>query len=306
MAELTKHKRTLTTQTLTSGQLNTYKLPRDYYIQKVFLYFTLTYTNGATAPTLIEDAPFTIIKHLRLKTAGWKNITLVDVTPKSFISLMKLEHKIGLYYEALDTTASTQFTKHFVLDLDFVINRLDSYDVSAVIPAFTFSSLTLELDVGDGNDLASANPPTIDSITVAPTLTEIISDQEIATLDYYLISRELSIANQLDLETGLSLRRLMLLVKDSSGDRSDSIVSKYNVYTGKTPIIPDTEFLHSKLMDRQEYGISPDTGVTMVDFANINDIQGMLDLTQAKEGDVKLGLTYSGSGSIELLYNWIG
>ena len=300
------HKRTRTTTTLTLSDTNTLKLPRDYYIQGIMLLFSLTYTNGATAPTLVEDAPFTLINKLRFKVAGWKNETLIDVTPKNFISLMKLDNQIAPYYEALDTTASTQFTKTFALGLDFRINKLDRYDTLVSIPSFTYSSVEIELQVGDANDLASANPPTIDSLKVTPTLTELISDEQFDTLDYYLISRSPSLSSEMDLETGKMLRRLLLLTKDSSGNRSNAIISKYAVKVGSTPIISDTDYITSQLMDREEYGIAPDTGVTIIDFAQINDIMNSLDLSNAKEGDIKLANTIADTtGGIELLYNWI-
>jgi len=301
------HKRTLSWKTLTENDVNTYKLPRNYYIQQIALLFELKYTTGSSAPTFVEDAPFTIIKRLRFKIAGAKNRTLVDVLPKSFISLCKLDNRLAPYSDTLGTNTSTAYTVNFMLKLDFRIDKANKYDTLAVIPAFQFSSVEVEMQVGDADDLASANAPTINYIKVKPTLTEIITDEAIESLEYYLISREHTLTeSEIDLETGKVLRRLLLLTKDSSGNRSNSIINTYAIKVGKTPIISDTHFVTSRLVDREEYQVAPDTGVTMIDFADINDIENALDLTEAKEGDIKLEMDVADSnGKIELLYNWI-
>ena len=295
--------------TLTTNTTNTIKLPRDYYIQKILLHFELTYTNGATAPTFVEDAPFTLINRLRLELAGYKNVTLVDVTPKSYVSLVTLDSQIAPYSDTLGTTASTQYTVDFSIPIDFRINKDDDYDTSAVIPSFAFSSVELKIDVGTASDLASANAPTIDSLKVTPMLVELVTDEEFSTFEYYLVSRNVSISatgtQRFDLETGKILRRLLLLTKDSSGNRSNSIINDYAVLVGETPIRAKTKFKASRFQDRLEYGINPDTGVTILDFANYNDVMNSLDLTNAKEGDVKLECDVASTGSFELLYNWI-
>ena len=299
-------RRTLDTKSLTLNTTNTLELPRDYLIQQILLNFKLNMDTGASAPTYIEDAPHTIVKRMRLYVTGKRNEILYDVMPKAFVSLQEIDYRVTPYSDSLPGASQTGVDVNFVWKVDFRIDKSDMYDVMSSLDSYRYSSVRLEFEVGTASDLASANQPTINSFDVTPTLIEFIPDDfEFEPITKYVYVREVDIANSIDLETGKVLRRLGLLVKDASGNRSNTIVSKYEILKGANPIVPVVSFSHSRFMDRIEYQGTNPAGFTMVDFANVNAIEGSQNLENAKEGDVKLKLTYSGSGKLELLYDWV-
>lgn len=289
-------------------------IPRDRFIQEIILRLVGTY-DSTTAPTMIAEAGYSIIRQLRLIANG--NDVLRAISGFNLHALNWFDLHGTVLENVLPNGASKADEPwSFALIMPFKINPLDPFDVGALLPAMDFSSLRLYCDWGAVSDLASANVPTdIEGKTnLYLSLREaFITEEEAIALwgrDWEgLIKNYITevvktidatygeFQFQHDLPTGMILRRTLLKVIVNSL-RVNTGVTKYKI-SQESPVKRDLlerEWYRSQIQDKAEYRVGSHwtdalavAQAITIDGISIMDYEKLpcIDATGLKKGDIK-------------------
>jgi hypothetical protein len=297
-------KRTLATETLNKSQENYIDLPRDYFIQKMLLRLDITYSTGTSVNK--SGTIWDVIKEVRVEREGKRSDTPFKLTGQQIRALSKYDYmKEPSYTDFITTTSQTGVLAQAFIPVDFRIDKWNDTDVSALLDAFNYSALKLVVKLGSESDVGSGY--TFSAQSLVPTLVEAIpesGEKAISVFNHtlsYASFGSVSANQACDLRTGAIMRRLALITT------SNSAITDFEIKSGAQNVIPKTNFLANQNIDLIEYSPpSIETGWAFIDFAEINGVQGALNLMDAKQGDVKLFITPSGSSaSVTVLYDLI-
>ncbi|MEM3423570.1 MAG: hypothetical protein QXE51_03300 [Nitrososphaeria archaeon] len=295
-------RRSLAQATLTKGAETTVDIPRDYFIQRMLLKVDVTYNTGSSVSK--TGTIWDLIKEVRVQREGQRSDIPFKMTGQQIRGLAKYDYmKEPSSTDFSTATGQSGLVATAYVPVDFRIDKWNDADISALLDAFNYSSLKLVLNMGTESDVGTGY--TFSSITVIPTLVEVVPEsleKDFKPLNHtmsYASFGSLSANQPADLRTGLALRRLVLITS------SDSAITSFRILSGSQNVIPETNFLANKQIDLIEYSPpSLETGWTIVDFSEINGLKGILNLYDAKQGDVKLYVTpSSGSASVTVIYD---
>jgi hypothetical protein len=297
-------KRTLAPATLTKGQVNFIDIPRDYFIQKMLLRLDVTYNTGGSVSK--SGTIWDLVSEVAIQREGKRSDIPFKLTGQQIRALSKYDYmKEPTYTDFITTASQTGVLAQAFIPIDFRIDKWNDTDVSALLDAFNYSALKLAVTLGTEATIGSGY--TFTGITLYPTLVEAVPESGEKAISVF--NHTLSYANfgsvsanqACDLRTGAIMRRLALITT------SNSAITDFEIKSGAQNVIPKTNFLANQNIDLIEYSPpSIETGWTFVDFAEINGVQGALNLMDAKQGDVKLFIYPSGSSaSVTVLYDLI-
>ena len=161
----TPNERTLTNMMLVDNEpLNIKKLGLDGAYRWIVLTFILNMTNGGVSPTFKEDGFFKYFTAVGIRRNG-KNFKFNQ--PLRF-AFKKQTADLGTqpFYQAPVTTINATYDAIAQYTVHFAENILDENDVTALLQTGNLTNFELIISTGDVNDIASANPPTINTRTV--------------------------------------------------------------------------------------------------------------------------------------------
>ena len=292
--------RSLAPQTLTKGVENDIALPRDYFMQRMFAKLTVTYDTGTSVTK--SGTIFDLIKNLELQMIGGKVRTILSALTGTDLRYMYKYDKLGLdpAYTDFSTTASLSgATAELYIPLDWRINKADSRESISALDTFNQSSVTLKLTMGSESDIGSGY--TFSSIVLNLLTVEFDAlGQAVQVVPRYIVglTKSFDDGSPIDIPTGNLLRRMLLNIPSG--------VTDIEMKSGADVVLPKSSVSQMQVKDVFEYGLTGGviSGYVMVDFAKVNGLEGTLDLTHAKQGDVKLYL-YGTSGSVRFIYDSI-
>jgi hypothetical protein len=314
----------------------TLEVPRDAYIQDIYLAVNLAVLNGTTAQTMTKRQLFSIFTKIELIENGTTGRVSIDgarfydmmyemlgAEPLVWVNNIA----VGSGNTTFSVTDSTTSTIYFEVPLLFRTNARNEFDVSGVIPAFAFSSLDLSYSTGAGWRPANANLTITEATSSAHIkVREAVGRKEdIEALNkangldkffdvYYqtqvfTITTSAGYANSIDLETSKIWQQISLSQWDNSGadwvnDIVDKVMFKLVTPVGEVELNNET-FESMQGGDVVRYKINvPPKGFAIYDPEN--DVFG-LDVRGAKKGDLKLYYTsgstiQSGSDQLQVTY----
>lgn len=293
--------RSLPSVPLTLAAETNIDIPRDYFIQRLMAKVTITYNTGASVSK--TGTIFNALKAIKLVREGKRSDIPFSLSGVQIYNLSLYDYlRAPLMTDFVTTASQTGLTAVAYVPIDFRIDKWNDADISALIDAFNYSAMKLSITLDTESSVGSGY--TFTAATAVVSLWEVIPEGEkFALMNHTLTQASFGslAANQAaDLKTGGVLRRLVLITS------SDTAITQFNIDSGTNKLVPVTDFGSAQQQDEIDYGVAHTTGWVFVDFAEINGLSGSLDLTGAKQGDVKLYITPSGSNAaVTILYDQI-
>lgn len=275
----------------------TLELPEYTGITQIDLLVHLNVSTGTSGGTPAADAPFNILKNIQIVKGG-----KYPIQATGWLLYVKnyYEYHDKIQADSLPTAASTTKDVYFelVIHPGFYPEKRD--DLSIGIDA---SGETTYLQVlwGAASDLGSGYTINSGDITVtlwhvpgarprfvpAWSISKKSIDQSYSDLGLYI-----------DLPSQKMIHKAILDIRDTRGDRSDSVVTEIGIV--KT-VPQKTELLRlsydaEKNDDRRRYQVVPLTGEVIVDAEEI----GYLEILGVD--DIKLALSTASEGNLTVLW----
>ena len=306
--------------TYSSGATTQIDIPESGYITEI-LCLSKIYITGGTAVSAAEDALARLIDAMQITAAGGKNY--YDIT----------DGRQGFYREYIRRQGQAQIdsmpaagataTKRMLMVIHPGLNPYDPFDRSIIIPAAELSNLKHKVTWGAASVLGTGFTITSASSTLSLTVNEIVLEKGERREDIWpeginvpmFEAREVTtaVASNLgktdEVPVGNMLNSVLVMVLDSSGDRSDSYVTDIGIKFPKQVRTPfESKWYELKARMRALYNLPSDlTGIALVPLQWVSKRAIGIDLSAAMTGDVKLGFTIAtASGTIHILYFNIG
>ncbi len=286
-----------------SGATVALDLPRNRFISSVILR-TTAIGDTAGSVTETENGLAALVPTVRLIANGKDERVSAELQDLYRYTKMRSQNT-ALLNSLLTTVSQTDVALGEVdAKIDFAPGqdpRTNKLDVRALLPAHMFASLRLEVTWGTNASLGTGY--TVDSGAMEVAIKEVsLSDAEIKAVSpfmaYYLTelqqTKTAAVGNygfEVNLPVGKIIRRFILTNIDNALRvagvlATPSGLSAYRVRDtkrGNLDVI-ETSWEMSVAQDRQEYGITPDTGVTIVDLDSV----GSLDARGYSQGQARL------------------
>lgn len=153
-------------------------LPRDHLIQRIALALLFTGTNGVTPPTYKSGGIFNAISKVELIASTPTGTRVITSASGHMLAKQDYIEKGSMAEHVLHNTASAAGASTGVINLDFMLDPNEEDDLSALLPAYLYNSLTLRITFADvtttgANTVASANAVAWTG-TVTPVLREVL------------------------------------------------------------------------------------------------------------------------------------
>jgi hypothetical protein len=273
-----------------SGASVSIALPRERWLQKVMLRFSVVVATAATTPH--EDGIINLIRNVKLRSnkevyydcRGWDvsefNRKMYKVTPVN------------------DSPVGTA-TYYAEISLDLMQFPSNLNDQSALVNTKDLSGLDLSIQWGTPADLGAAGAPAITSGSVSIQLREAdLTPQDIERIGtFYTVKHSIKektytattseFVESINLPIGKILHYIgVKTIRTSTAARSNDVVSKYMVKSHDTDEIVKCEWNESIAEDRRDYQqASVAVGYTAID---LQGNFGGYDSRGEKDGDIKL------------------
>ena len=306
------------THTYSSGATTQIDIPESGYITEILALSAIGITGG-TSVSAAEDALARLIDAMQITAAGGKNY--YDIT----------DGRQGFYREYIRRQGQAQIdsmpaanataTKRMLLVIHPGLNPYDPFDRSIIIPATELSNLKHKVTWGAAATLGTGF--TINSGTLSLTINEIVLEKGERREDIWpeginvpmFEAREVTtvVASNLgktdEVPVGNMLNSVLVMILDSSGDRSDSYVTAMGIKFPKQVRTPfESKWYELKARMRALYNLPSDlTGIALIPLQWVSKRAIGIDLSAAMTGDVKLGFTIAtADGTLHILYFNIG
>jgi hypothetical protein len=263
-------------------------LPRERYLQKVMLRFTVTLSTGASP--VHEDGILNLIRNVKLRSnketyydcRGWDvsefNRKMYKVTPVN-------DSPVG---------AATYYAE---ISLDLMQNPADLNDQSALVDTLALSGLDLSIQWGLPADLGTGAVITSGSVSIQLREADLTPQDVQKQGTFYTVKHSIKektytatggeFIESINLPIGKILHYIgVKTIRTSTAQRGNDVVSKYMVKAHDSKEIVKCEWLESIAEDRRDYQQeSVVVGYTAIDLrANF----GGYDSRGEKDGDIKL------------------
>jgi len=216
--------------------------------------------------------------------------------------------------------ANVTATKRMLLIIHPGLNPYDPFDRSIIIPAAELSNLKHKVTWGAASVLGSGFTP---SGTLSLTINEIVLEKGERREDIWpeginvpmFEAREVAtvVASNLgktdEVPVGNMLNSVLVMVLDSSGNRTDDYVTAMGIKFPKQVRTPfESKWYELKARMRALYNLPSDlTGIALIPLQWVSKRAIGIDLSAAMTGDVKLGFTIAtAAGTMHILYFNIG
>ena len=306
--------------TYSSGATTQIDIPESGYITEI-LALSEIYITGGTSVSAAEDALARLIDAMQITAAGGKNY--YDITDGRQGFYREYIRRQGQAQKDDMPAANAAGTKRMLLVIHPGLNPYDPFDRSIIIPAAELSNLKHKVTWGAASTLGSGFTITASSSTLSLTINEIVLEKGERREDIWpeginvpmFEAREVTtaVASNLgktdEVPVGNMLNSVLVMVLDSSGDRSDSYVTDMGIKFPKQVRTPfESKWYELKARMRALYNLPSDlTGIALIPLQWVSKRAIGIDLSAAMTGDVKLGFTIAtASGTLHILYFNIG
>jgi len=316
---LKKNRYTLTdTCDFTSGTEVSVKIPLTGYITHMNILFKCVITPG-TSVSPAEDGLARIVDAAKIRAAGQESFfEISDGRQWWFWNYFRYEGQVRK--DSLPSAGAGQSTVYMLLPIHLGYRPRDPFDPTIVIPSAELSNLKLYITWGQNSDLGTGF--TIGTTTQARlTIHELTLEEGDVKEDIWpggllapameareekVTSTYANLGYQDDVPVGGTLFQTVIMVLDSSGDRSSSYVSEVGVKFPKkrtTPFQQDWVDFETSMMTEFRTG-SQQTGAGLLMWSQLPEASEYgLDLEHAMIGDAKLCFTVAtADGYIHRLY----
>lgn len=295
-------------------------LPEEGYITHIDCFFTLNITGGST-PSANEDGWWRMFTAATIKASGAK--TYFDITDgRQWYYWMYHPYKSRIDADTLPAATAGAANFYTVLPIHWGLNVYDKFDRTVVVPGVELSNL--RFDVTWGAATAGGTDITVNSGNIKVILYELVLEAGDLKSDVWrkgLLSPRMeadvetpsstfsNFSFKKDMPTGDVLYSTLMMILDSSGDRSRTYVTEYRLEFPKARMFPiEHNWRAQEFIAYRDFDLSArSTGVLLFPWGEATgDIAG-LDLSAAMKGDVKLGFTVeTADGPIHLLHYALG
>jgi len=285
---LTTKKRNLSEKiSFTANQTTRIEIPQDNLIRRLSLLFTVGLVTATTPGTGIkEDGYLNLIRKVRLTMGGDENKINVDGVKLAFVEEIQKGTAPSIDSVVVPGGSSSN-TKQLLLTLDFAQFKQQLLDFSALLDAPNLSSLDLEIDWGDINNILSTpNNTTVDASTteVEVSMVEVFDDEGKALpsgfldirqgVDEFLINKantsfDDSIQEEDVTPTRSNIRAHMLLTRLDTDARDNDVITQLKVENikGSGQKFVQERFEEARRTNKSEFGLeSLKTGVLYEDW----------------------------------------
>lgn len=295
-------------------------LPETGYITHIDSFFTLNITGGST-PSANEDGWWRMFTAATIKAARH---VFFDVTDgRQWYYWMYHPYKSRLDSDTLPAATAAAANYYTVLPIHWGLNVYDKFDRTVVVPAVELTNL--RFDVTWGAATAGGTDITVNSGNIKNIIYELVlekgdlksdvwrkgllSPRMEADVDASIGSTYSNFSYKKDMPVGDVLYQTLVMVLDSSGNKSRSYISEYRLEFPKGRMNPvEHNWRAQEFITHRDYDLtSRSTGVILFPWGDATGEIAGIDLSSAMKGDVKLGFTVAtASGQLHLLHYALG
>lgn len=307
-----------------SGQTRTIDIDLAGYVTEIVFRFHLNVAQTSVA-SLVQDGILRMIRGLRFTASNVKDwYTIRDGREGYYLAYLKNQ---GHVYTSLANLPAGMVVARDV-ECQFVFHPGvmpgNPFDITRCIPLRGKSNVQVEVDwgvpathLGTGYSVSTDDSEGL-SVEVSRVVLEKGESEAEAfkPLDHIFVPRLLPVTHAVDaiyaafafsrdILTGAYMRDVMLLVLDSSGDRSAAEVSQFRVVNNKGGIfhVRRSWAGFEREITGRYYLAALVTGLGIIDFRNITGKDYGLDMVQASKGDWMLEFsTAVADGEIRTLF----
>ena len=308
-------------------------IPETGYVTEINLLPEI-YVTPATSVSANQDALARLIDALKITAAGGKNYFTVD-DGRQLLYHAFHQYQGQLLHDALPSAGGSAATVRALLPIHFGLDPFDPFDKSVIVPAAELSNFKLEVTWGSDSDLGTGFTITAGSSQMRAIIRELTLEKgesrdtiwpsgiNVPLYESRSITPAATASNlgkTDDVPVGSMLHSALIIVLDSSGDRSDTYVSEIGTKYPKLALeeYRIDNFYAIKGINRKQFllpgtvvnqpatWLSDLAGVALFRFSEITGKAIGMDLTTAMTGDVKLGFTVAtANGTIFVFYKSI-
>lgn len=294
-------------------------LPKSGYITQLDLLLTLEVDTGLTV-SANQDPISRLIKGITVSASGGqKFLDLTDGRQLYWLDYLKLEGQ--LHGDTLTTTASQSDVSHEQeLIIHWGFDWLNEFDPTVPIPTPRLDNPRIDVTWGAASDLGTGYTIDTSNTKIDVTVHELALDPGETEAERWpdgMISPRIEartktideIASNLgferDVPVGDILYETLVMVLNSSGNRSDSEITRVGVKFPKQRRTPyERTWASMMAQTRRKYRIpSSLVGVTLLPWEELTRRAVGIDLKMAQSGDVQLAFTTAvENGTLHLVY----
>ncbi len=309
------------TITWAASTKNGVDLPEVGYITHIDAYFKLNVTGGTTA-TAVEDGWARVFSDATLKSSGAK--TYFDVTDgRQWLWWMHHLYKSRIDLTDIPSAGASAADYRMVLPIHWGLNPYDKFDKTVVVPAVELTNLRMDINWGAATGLMDSDS-TIGSGSTQLVVYEIVLEpgdlrSEIWPKDILSPRMEADVETiastysnfslKKDMPVGDNLYQTVLMMLDSSGNRSRSYLTDFRLEFPKARLYPvEWDWRIAEFVAYRDFDLDARlTGAILFPWGEVTGRVSGLDLSAAMKGDVKMGFTIAtASGTLHLLHYALG
>jgi len=276
-------------KTVDKGTTYAKELPTFGLGRMLTLTVTISASTGTAAPTYVNDAPYKLLKRIRIETDNGKVFYEVSGQELKYLNVFDFGRVVE--EGALPTAASSSGSITFTLKIPLAVLKDPDAELVTLVPAYAITGWRIKIDLGTESDIVASGSATIESIVIDALVYEYYDDEKIDKTQFaesvFVVRRVenyddiTSVGERtLKFNTPSVVRRFVLYAYDSSNALSDSVVSKFAVYVDDDRIYENT-WKANKQGDVLEYSLQTvPTGTTAVDFGT-KDITACIEATNS-------------------------
>jgi len=321
---------------------HTFNIPTDSLIQKIIVWMGGggTITTGSTSPVADNDNILAALQNMKLILGTNDTLRAYDYVADLYYKNY-LKHRTPGFYDSMEgATASTAYAVGFAVTLEFRLDPRNVNDYSALLPAFAYSKIKLEVEKmaasevdtgGTAPSWTSASEPDLRCAIHEVTFEEgdFAEGEEPEINDFAKIYEswersDISASNArfpIDFPMGMLIPRIFVIHRYGSAtfsaqSRGDANLARIKVkqFSPVTRDRLENHFLLMKAQDIEEYNVRTAfdgsytiNGAVMLDFAEVGSLENALDGRDLKQGDIRgeFDVTLSTGNSLVLIYEQI-
>ena len=310
------------TITWAASTKNGVDVPEEGYITHIDTFFTLNITGGSTV-VAVQDGWARTLTAATLKASGAK--TYFDITDgRQWLYWMHHIYRSRIDLTDLPTAGASAANYYMVLPIHWGLNPYDKFDRTVVVPAVELTNLRMDVTwgaatglidsdstVGSGNAKLVVYELVLEKGDLVPEVWPrgLLSPRMEADVEASISSTYSNFSFKKDMPVGDTLYQTLLLVLDSSGNRSRSYLSEYRLEFPKARMFPiEHTWRTQEFITYRDFDLDARlTGALLFPWGEVTGDVAGLDLSAAMKGDVKLGFTIAtASGALHLLHYALG